>query len=133
MSAQDDRPLEWRKLWVSIGYLLVLNVLIFALAPVQDAPTLWIPYGDKIAHGLAFMLLMIWFSGLVPRRRYPYLFIALLAYGAVIEGLQYFTGYRAMDPEDLAADAVGLVVGWGLALCGLGGWCHRLELRLRKS
>ena len=124
------RSLRYGYWWLAGGLLLVAFVLYKTLSPPGGGSGLM---NDKLAHFLAFAALMVWFSGLVPTRRYPYLFLALLAYGAVIEGLQYFTGYRAMDPEDLVADAIGLIVGWGLALLGLGDWCHRLELRFRKS
>ena len=133
MTAAEEKPLEWKRLWVSIGYVLVINVLVFALAPLSDSPTIWIPNGDKIAHALAFLVLMVWFSGLIPVNRYPQLFVSLLAYGVAIEGLQFLSGYRTMDPADLVADTIGLVIGWLLALCGLGDWCRSVELRLRGS
>ncbi len=133
MNNKPHPELQWRRLWLSVGYLLVLNVLLLSLAPLDGAPILTIAYSDKVAHALVFMLLMIWFSGLMPARYYPRLFLALLAYGALIEFLQQFTPYRSLELLDLGADMLGLFLGWALAVLGLNTWPRRLEKLVRRS
>lgn len=133
MTGAQQPELQLRKLWLSVGYLLVLNILILSLVPLDTAPTLTVPYSDKAAHALVFMLLMLWFSGLMPPRLYPRLFVALLAYGALIEFLQQFTPYRSLEFLDVVADAVGLLFGWGLALAGLNKWSRWLERLFGKA
>ena len=98
--------LAWR---LAFG-LCVLAVLLLALMPT-DVPmpsTGW----DKSNHLLAFSVM-----ALLGRRAYPgrtmALFAGLLAYGALIEVLQFFTPNRSADWQDLVADAVGLALGWG--------------------
>ena len=98
--------LVWR---LAFG-LCVLGVLVLALMPT-DVPmpsTGW----DKSNHLLAFSVM-----ALLGRRAYPgrtmALLAGLLAYGALIEVLQAFTPNRSAAWQDLAADAVGLALGWG--------------------
>ena len=40
--------------------------------------------------------------------------LAMLAYGAGIELAQWLVGWRFAEWADLAADAVGVALGWGL-------------------
>ena len=98
--------LAWR---LAFGFC-VLAVLVLALMPT-DVPmpsTGW----DKSNHLLAFSVM-----ALLGRRAYPgrtmALFAGLLAYGALIEVLQFFTPNRSADWQDIVADAVGLASGWG--------------------
>ena len=133
MNRGGPPELQLRRLWLSVGYLLVFNILILSLAPLDSAPTLTLPYSDKAVHALVFMLLMIWFSGLMPPRLYPRLFLVLLIYGGLIEFLQQFTPYRTLEFLDVVADFVGLSVGWGLALAGLNGWPRHLERLFGRS
>lgn len=90
---------------------LLIVVLALSLLPLgPDAPTTgW----DKTNHLLAFSTLAI-VACLAYPRRIPALLLALLCYGALIEVLQSFTSYRSAEWADLLADAVGLLVGWGL-------------------
>jgi VanZ family protein len=133
MSDPSEPQLQWRRLWVNVGYMLLLTILVSALLPATGITTMIVPYGDKIAHGVAFAFLMVWFGGLVPRRMYLYLFIAFVVYGGVIELLQNLTPYRAMELADLGADTVGLVIGWALLLLGCHRWPAVFESRFRRS
>jgi VanZ family protein len=130
-SAQPE--LNWRRVWLSCGYMLVLTVLTFALWPIVSERAMMIPHFDKILHAISFLVLMLWFSGLMPQHLYFRLFLVLLIYGGLIEVLQYFTPYRRMDFADFAADGVGLMAGWLLALAGMGNWCVWVENRFRLS
>jgi VanZ family protein len=84
-------------------------VLALALVPAQMPlpSTGW----DKTNHLLAFGALAV--LGL---RSYPdrpaVLLLSLLAYGALIEGLQSFTPDRFPEWGDLFADGVGLALGY---------------------
>jgi VanZ family protein len=133
MTPTPEPQLHWKRLWINAGYVLLLTVLVSALLPAMGATTMIVPYGDKIAHAIGFAVLMIWFGGLVPRRNYPHIFVALLVYGGVIELLQNLTGYRSMELADLGADALGLVLGWVLLLLGCNRWPVVFESRLRRS
>lgn len=132
-SAPGQPELNRRRVWLSCGYLLVLTVLGFSLWPLVSERAMMIPYFDKFLHAFTFMVLMLWFSGLMSRHFYLKLFLILLIYGALIELLQNFTPYRQMEFNDFVADAIGLVAGWVLARAGLGNWCVWVEKRFNLS
>jgi hypothetical protein len=130
--APDVQQLAYRNIWLGLGYLLLVITLTISLLPVaQQVQPLMV--GDKVLHALCFMLLMVWFSGIVQPSKYLQLGLRLLAFGAAIELLQYSTGYRSMEFADLAADAVGVITGGVLAKLGLGRWCATLERRINGS
>ncbi|HAC35008.1 MAG TPA: VanZ family protein, partial [Gammaproteobacteria bacterium] len=99
------RAYWWRLGWLQLGLLLTL-----ALWPEVQLPG---PQGtDKVSHLLSFAWLMCWFGQVVERQRLR-LAVALIAYGALIEFLQYFSGYRMGELADLYADISGILIGWG--------------------
>lgn len=101
----------WRLALVGVS-IMVLALSLLPLGP--DAPTTgW----DKTNHLLAFATLAV-LGCLAYPERIPITLLVLLAYGALIEVLQSFTDYRSAEWADLLADALGLVVGWGLLRLG---------------
>ena len=120
------------RLWYALGALLTLAVVITSLLPARELPRVHI--SDKIEHLLAYLLLAIWFAGLVPVRRYLWLALALLALGGAIEIAQGLMGLgREADWRDLIADACGTGLGLLLALVGLRHWVRWLEQWPRRS
>ena len=68
---------------------------------------------------------MFWFCLLYVRQhRWAAAFIAM---GVVIEILQSYTGHRSFEYADMAADAVGVLLGWILAQTPLRGLLQWLE------
>ncbi len=97
------------RLWWLLGWLQGLILLVATLWPEVILPG---PEdSDKLIHALSFGWLMGWFSQVVIQRRWR-LVALLIAYGAVIELLQWLSGYRFGDWWDLLADAVGVVIVW---------------------
>ncbi len=82
---------------------------------------------DKMAHGVAFVVLMTWFCGVFEMRLAPLVAIALLCLGILIELLQQQLTYRSAELADGLADMAGIGVGWALALAGLQRWATLLE------
>jgi len=119
------RRLALRRLWLAGGLLLLLVVMVLALLPGSALPELGA--SDKLLHLLSFAFLMVWFAGIVQPRHFWLLALALLAYGGLMELLQSFTTYRQAEVGDLLADALGILLGWLLAACGLQYWCDWLE------
>ena len=105
--------LQHRRLWQVLFVLLFIAISYLALspAPPDGISTGW----DKANHALAFASLA--FSGNFARTRrpWPFLFIALLAYGGVIELLQLNIPNRDGDWHDLLADGVGISIGLAVA------------------
>ena len=90
-------------------------VLYFALAPVpaRELLTGWDKSNHVVAFaGLAVLGLLGWAS------RVRLVLAGLIGYGMLIELLQLATPDHQFDLQDLAADAIGLAVGW----CVLRAW-----------
>ena len=125
-------PLQYARLWRVLSAVLLLFVLAAALAPSwwfdtkADALS-WLAHVDKWLHGVTFLVLTLWFAGLVARRAWGRMAVGLLLFGLLIEAAQLLVGYRMGDWIDLAADALGILLGVALAAAGLGGWGLRLE------
>lgn len=102
--------LRFRRLWVVVGWLLILLVVYLSLTP---APIdLDFKQGDKFSHALAYLVLMSWFmnlyENLTQRLGYALGFI-VLAVG--LEILQQWTGYRSFEVADMMASATGIALG----------------------
>jgi hypothetical protein len=120
------KALHRKRLWWAAGCALAAFVIVSALVPARDLPTLWL--NDKIEHGLAFLGLALWFAGLIERQSYPLLGLALLGLGGVIEIAQGAMGLgRTADWYDWYADLAGTGAGLMLGLIGLGAWATKLE------
>jgi VanZ family protein len=115
--------------------LLLFVTLAAALMPAiwlwedKVAALRWFENTDKWLHGITFLVLSIWFSGLYTRRSLWRVAVGLLAFGVVIEVLQRMISYRSADLIDIVADAAGIVLGLGVAFLGAAGWCLRIENR----
>ena len=111
--------------WWSLGWVLVAGVVFGSLLPgrmlVNVAPT------DKLLHAASYFVLMLWFSGLYPRKRYALIALLLLALGLALDFAQGFSSSRVFDMRDVAANAGGILVGLLLARLVIGGWCQRVE------
>ena len=125
-------PLQHARLWRALSIVLLLFVLAAALAPswwfdTRAEALSWFEHADKWLHGFTFLFLTLWFSGLVARRAWLRMTLWLLLFGLLIEACQLLVSYRMADWVDLAADALGILLGMAIASAGLGGWGLRLE------
>ena len=83
---------------------------------------------DKVEHLAAYVLLALWFTGLVARGRYWAVAAGLLALGLLIEVLQWRMNLgRSAEALDMLANTLGVAVGITIALLATGGWAPRLE------
>jgi len=104
---------------VAIGWTLVAAILWLSLTP--SPPKVDFESGDKIGHFLSYAGLMFWFAFLYRRTptRLAYA-IGFIAMGVAIEFIQPYTG-RSFELADMAADAIGVLLGWAAALILLRG------------
>ena len=111
----------WRPACRVATVLAVLAVSWLALvpAPPPQADTGW----DKANHALAFAVLALLAEGGWGPGRARAIAAGLMAYGALIEGLQTQLPPRCGDWADLMADAAGVAIGLALA-CAVR-WCVR--------
>ena len=120
--------LRYPYLWLSLGWLLVIVVIVGSLLPGPVIQQITPPVNDKIEHFTAYFAMMIWFAGLYPRAKHLRVAGALLFLGIALDILQgTATTTRNFELLDIAADAVGIAVALGLAYWLLEGWCQRLE------
>jgi len=122
------RDLKFPRLWLTIGWLMIVFVVVSCMlpAPVIEpiAGLLW----DKAEHALAFFGMTLWFCGLYRPARWPRLALAFVALGILIELAQgAFTTTRAMDARDAFADTVGVGAALLIAWAGLKEWPHVVE------
>lgn len=122
-------PLRYPRVWLALGWLLVLSVAIASLVPASVLRAITV--NDKIEHAGSYFLLMIWFAGLYRRSRHPWIALSLLVLGIALEVLQLGTTTRTFDVRDMLADAAGILLGLMLSMWLLEGWCQRLERGLR--
>ncbi len=116
MSIVQAQNFRYRKLWVTLGFLMALFIVVLSLLPGKSLPA--VPTGDKINHFIAYSTLMLWFSQLYPSRC---LRIAALcvAFGATIEILQPIVSDRYFEGWDNVANAIGVSIGWLLTFTPL--------------
>ena len=102
-----------RTLWILAFFTCLVSVMILALMKNPSAllSTGW----DKGNHVIAFLVLTCLGRLSFPAQR-GLLLLGLLGYGVLIENLQRLTGYRFGEYQDLAADVVGIVLGYLLAI-----------------
>ena len=129
-------PLRYAAYWRVAGLFLLAVVLLASLMPVfwifperKDFVS-WFVHVDKWLHGIAFVVLAVWFAGQYQRRSYWRIGVGLLAFGVLIEACQRMVTYRSADWLDIAADAAGIAVGLAIAMAGLGGWSLWIENRM---
>ncbi|HDN26766.1 MAG TPA: VanZ family protein [Thioploca sp.] len=106
--------LRFRKLWLGIGWSLVIAVIVLSL--MSSPPMIpSIDYGDKISHVVAYLVLMGWFAQIyhAPRLRLYYM-IGFILLGILLEILQGLGGIRQMDWVDMLANSIGVLVAWQL-------------------
>jgi VanZ family protein len=128
-------PLKHPRVWLVVGWSLVVIALTGFLMPPRDVELLGLHHlNDKFMHATAYTTLFLWFAGLYPRSRYVLIAFALLLMGITVEWLQGSMAMgRSRDVMDVLANASGIVIGIVLALSLLGGWAQRVEAWIKKS
>jgi len=104
-----------RILALALGWGWAATIVWLSLTP--SPPQVDVQFGDKIGHFGAYGLLMLWFcllySSRNTRTRYAAAFIAM---GIGLEFVQGWLGYRTFDVMDMAANTIGVLLGWVGAL-----------------
>lgn len=118
--------MRYRGLWLAFGWGLVAVIIWLSLTP--SPPKLDVSFGDKLGHLAAYGTLMFWFcqiyAGRAKRIAYAIGFIAM---GIALEFIQGATGYRSFELLDMAANAMGVALGWSLAALSGTDLFRRIE------
>jgi len=117
-------PRLWLGIWI-FGW--VLCIVLSLVHPPQLG--IDVPDSDKIGHALAYGALSAWAVMLFRSTRGHWLAAAsLVALGVVLELAQgAFTNDRMMDWRDGIADALGVLLGQGLAWTPWQTFLQRLD------
>jgi VanZ family protein len=119
---------RFRRIWLLVGCGMVAAVVVLSLIPVE------VDLGedsDKLAHFLAYGSLSLWFGMIFTgTSRQLGITVAIVALGVVLEFLQGLTGYRTFSIADMIANALGAVLGWGLAQTPLKNGLVWIERRI---
>ena len=108
------RRVQWA--WPALGVVLLLLVVGLSLTPRPPHVPLG-PHGDKLAHWIAYAVLMGYHAWLYPGRWMRMAWaLFLVALGIALEGLQGWGGVRRFEYADMVADAAGVATGLGLVL-----------------
>ena len=113
------------RLWRFLGWFLVLVVVYLSLTP--RPPPSNIELGDKIGHLAAYAGLMGWWLQI--HRRPERLALLFVLMGLILEILQNLSGFRNGDVFDMAANTLGVGLGWLTALL-LPNWLAQLDRML---
>jgi VanZ family protein len=102
-----------RRAGLALGWAGVAGVVYLSLTP--SPPQIGVEGGDKIGHFLAYGVLAYWFAQFYSGRTRAIHALGLVALGVALEFVQRATGYRSFEVADMAADALGVAVGWAAA------------------
>ena len=104
-----------RILGLALGWGWAVTIVWLSLTP--SPPQVDVQYGDKLGHFGAYGLLMLWFCLLHPSfRSRAWHAVGFIAMGVGLEIVQGHLGYRTYDTVDMAANTIGVLLGWGAAL-----------------
>lgn len=103
-----------RGLMLAGGWLYAAAIVFVSLMP--RPPQVGFEHGDKIGHLAAYSLLAFWFCWLyrAPDARLAYM-AGWIAMGIALEFAQQATGYRSFELADIAANSLGVLLGWGIS------------------
>lgn len=96
------------------GWLYAAAIVFLSLTP--RPPDAGFEYGDKLGHMAAYCLLTFWFCWLYPAWKTRSAYAAgWIAMGVALEFAQGATGYRSFELADMAANSLGVLLGWGIS------------------
>ena len=99
---------------LAAGWAWAAAIVWLSLMP--QPPGLDLPQSDKLGHLAAYGLLMFWFALLYRARRARLACAAgFIALGIGLELAQGALGYRSYEVLDMAANTLGVALGWTAA------------------
>ena len=117
MNINEDLVL--RRLWLKIGYLLVVCVIILTLIPdpyyTLGIDDLFENLSDKAQHLFAYAMMMGWFVQIYHSKK-SRLFLAtsFILMGVVLEFLQGLGQTRMFEVADMVANSIGVLLAWSV-------------------
>lgn len=127
-AGKNGKRLALPRLWQSVGWLMVVTVIVLTLMPKPPQPPLFFLNWDKVQHLLAYGGLMWWFrQAFIARLRW---IVFLIGLGVILEFMQGWSGIRQFEYQDMLANGLGVMTGLLLAVTPLGSLVGWLDYRL---
>jgi len=103
--------LRYFKLWLAVGYALMVFIIYMSLTSSPIEIDLDYPYQDKFFHALAYFSLMGWFAQMfhVQSQRVAFA-VAFILMGVILEYMQSFDPARYYETEDMIANTLGVAI-----------------------
>lgn len=106
-----NESLRYQKLWLAIGWLMIIAVWILYLMPRPPQVDIGIDFLDKIVHFATYAILMGWFIQLYAAKNTRLLFaLGFIFMGMAIEFLQGLGGERMFEAADIVANSLGVIL-----------------------
>ena len=93
---------------------MVAAVVWLSVTPAP--PKVDFAQSDKLGHFIAYGALMLWFAQLYRGTTRLLHAAGFIAMGIGLEFVQRALGYRTFDTLDMYANALGVLLGWAIAL-----------------
>jgi len=104
-----------RGILIALGWTWAGAIVWLSVTP--SPPTVDFAESDKLGHFVLYGVLMFWFSMLYSKRASRAAYAAgFIAMGVGLEFVQRWLGYRTYEVLDMAANAIGVLLGLALAL-----------------
>lgn len=124
--------LKYRKLWLVIGWSLILTVWYLSLTP--SPPDIGIRLWDKFKHFIAYAVLMGWFGQLYLQKAWRiFWFVFFITMGVGIEIFQGMGGHRFFEYNDMLANTLGVVTALLVLVFKGDGILSWFEQRILKA
>ncbi len=117
--------LRYRRAWIGSIWLLVLVIVVASLMPsAGPAPVIGF---DKIEHFVAYFMLAVLGSAIVPTGKLPWVMAGAMSLGLALEVMQAFvTETRVASWADVLANATGISTAWWI-IHRRAGWAEAAE------
>ncbi|MDX2464735.1 MAG: VanZ family protein [Porticoccus sp.] len=114
-------------MWLLIGWALIATVLFLSLTS-SPPEILNFAFSDQLEHLFAYSVLMGWLGQLYASTRRQFLWaVCFCVMGVGLEFVQGWSGHRFFDVADMAANTLGVLLGWWLTRTGFAGLLLRVD------
>lgn len=126
-----NETLRYKKLWLTIGLLMIAFVVVETLTPSPIGTGMQI--SDKVLHITGYFGMMGWFVQIFHNRKYQLLLaIGFISMGMMLEFVQGWGGVRQYEVTDMLANGTGVVLAWLLSLSSFRNILLKVELIILK-
>ena len=118
-----------RNIWVALGIVWIIIVFYLSLGKVSGP--IDVAGIDKVYHLVTYCCLSIWFLQLSKKLSFIIsVIVFFILMGVGLEFLQALTPYRMFEYNDMIANSIGVILGYGLSITRLG---NILELIIKNN